>query len=191
MSGDDKRKQRLYFPEATLKEITDEATRQDRSISWIIQRAWKAARETMLTLPRRPTPPEKTAKGSREKEVARPSMKSSPARALPSSSSLGVTRSQLVETLARKLTLSGAQAEAAVSAVFAALASALENGARVEIRGVGSFWVKEYRAYVGRNPRTGTRVEVPPKRLVRFKPSKAMAVLVNRASPPAGAKNLQ
>ena len=48
MGGDDKRKQSLYFPEAMLKEITDEATRQDRSISWIVQKAWKAARKTIL-----------------------------------------------------------------------------------------------------------------------------------------------
>ena len=108
-------------------------------------------------------------------------MKSRPTRASPGSFSLGVTRSELVETLARKLALSGEQAEAAVSAVFAALARALKSGSRVEIRGVGSLWVKEYRAYVGRNPRTGTRIEVPPKRLVRFKPAKAMAARVNRA----------
>ena len=43
MSGDDKIKQRLYFPETMLKEITDEATRQDRSISWILGKAWKVA----------------------------------------------------------------------------------------------------------------------------------------------------
>ena len=83
MSGDDKIKQRLYFPEAMLKEITDEATRQDRSISWILEKAWKAARKTILTLPPRPTSPETTAKGSRENEVARPRMKSRPTRASP------------------------------------------------------------------------------------------------------------
>jgi uncharacterized small protein (TIGR04563 family) len=54
MSGNDKRKQSLYFPEAMLKEITDEATRQDRSISWIVQKAWKAARKTILSLPATP-----------------------------------------------------------------------------------------------------------------------------------------
>jgi uncharacterized small protein (TIGR04563 family) len=45
MSETDKRKQSLYFPEEMLKEITDEATRQDRSLSWIVQKAWKAARK--------------------------------------------------------------------------------------------------------------------------------------------------
>jgi uncharacterized small protein (TIGR04563 family) len=52
----DKRKQSLYFPEAMLKEITAEATRQDRSISWIVQKAWKVARKTILGLQAPPTP---------------------------------------------------------------------------------------------------------------------------------------
>jgi uncharacterized small protein (TIGR04563 family) len=51
MSGDPTRKQSLYFPEATLKEIMAEATRQDRSISWIVQKAWKGARKTILASP--------------------------------------------------------------------------------------------------------------------------------------------
>ena len=54
MSADDKRKQSLYFPEAMLKEIMGEATRQDRSISWIVQKAWRAARKTLLSLPATP-----------------------------------------------------------------------------------------------------------------------------------------
>ena len=51
MGGSDKRKQSLYFPEEMLKEIQDEATRQDRSLSWIVQKAWKAARKEMMSIP--------------------------------------------------------------------------------------------------------------------------------------------
>ena len=51
MSGSDKRKQSLYFPEEMLKEIGNEATRQDRSLSWIVQKAWKAARKDLLSIP--------------------------------------------------------------------------------------------------------------------------------------------
>jgi uncharacterized small protein (TIGR04563 family) len=51
MSGSDKRKQSLYFPEEMLKEIGNEATRQDRSLSWIVQKAWKAARKDLLSMP--------------------------------------------------------------------------------------------------------------------------------------------
>jgi uncharacterized small protein (TIGR04563 family) len=51
MSGSDKRKQSLYFPEEMLKEIGDEASRQDRSLSWIVQKAWKAARKEIMSVP--------------------------------------------------------------------------------------------------------------------------------------------
>lgn len=47
----DKRKQSLYFPEEMLREIQDEATRQDRSLSWIMQRAWRSAREMIGKIP--------------------------------------------------------------------------------------------------------------------------------------------
>ena len=50
MAGSDKRKQSLYFPEEMLKEIQDEAARQDRSLSWIVQKAWKAARMEIMSI---------------------------------------------------------------------------------------------------------------------------------------------
>jgi len=49
--GTDKRKQSLYFPEEMLKQIQDEATRQDRSLSWIVQQAWKSARTQIAKMP--------------------------------------------------------------------------------------------------------------------------------------------
>jgi uncharacterized small protein (TIGR04563 family) len=51
MAISDKRKQSLYFPEEMLKEIGAEATRQDRSLSWIVQKAWKAARKEIMNIP--------------------------------------------------------------------------------------------------------------------------------------------
>ena len=51
MTASDKRKQSLYFPEEMLKEIGAEATRQDRSLSWIVQKAWKAARKDIMNIP--------------------------------------------------------------------------------------------------------------------------------------------
>jgi uncharacterized small protein (TIGR04563 family) len=51
MGGSDKRKQSLYFPEEMLKEIQDEATRQDRSLSWIVQKAWKISRKEIMKYP--------------------------------------------------------------------------------------------------------------------------------------------
>lgn len=51
MSKSDKRKQSLYFPEDMLAEITAEAARQDRSLSWIVQKAWKIARKDIMKYP--------------------------------------------------------------------------------------------------------------------------------------------
>jgi uncharacterized small protein (TIGR04563 family) len=51
MGASDKRKQSLYFPEEMLREIGAEATRQDRSLSWIVQKAWKAARKDIMSAP--------------------------------------------------------------------------------------------------------------------------------------------
>jgi uncharacterized small protein (TIGR04563 family) len=51
MSASDKRKQSLYFPDQVLKDIATEAMRQDRSLSWIVQKAWKAARKDIMSMP--------------------------------------------------------------------------------------------------------------------------------------------
>ncbi|GMU01653.1 hypothetical protein KH5H1_57730 [Corallococcus caeni] len=51
MAGTDKRKQSLYFPEEMLKEIQEEANRQDRSLSWVVQQAWKIARDRIKSFP--------------------------------------------------------------------------------------------------------------------------------------------
>jgi uncharacterized small protein (TIGR04563 family) len=51
MAGTDKRKQSLYFPEDMLDEMQAEATRQDRSLSWIVQQAWKVAKEQLAKYP--------------------------------------------------------------------------------------------------------------------------------------------
>ena len=58
MNSSDKRKQSLYFPEDVLEEITKEATRQDRSLSWIVQKAWKVARKEIMNAPAAPRPGE-------------------------------------------------------------------------------------------------------------------------------------
>src|SRR4029078_13524013 len=51
MGGSDKRKQSLYFPEEMLREIQEEATRQDRSLAWIVQKAWKISRKEIMKYP--------------------------------------------------------------------------------------------------------------------------------------------
>lgn len=62
----DKRKQSLYFPDEMLSEIQHEATRLDRSLSWIVQQCWKLARKTMTTFPASSDAPEEGAPDPRE-----------------------------------------------------------------------------------------------------------------------------
>ena len=70
MAGSDKRKQSLYFPEEMLKEIQEEATRQDRSLSWIVQKAWKIARKDIMDPAKYPSinefPGEEDERGAQE-----------------------------------------------------------------------------------------------------------------------------
>ena len=64
---------------------------------------------------------------------------------------------------------------------------ALQGGDRIEIRGFGSFRTRQRRGRTGRNPKTGAKVEVPPKRIPFFKPSKELKDHVNGGAPPAPA----
>jgi integration host factor subunit beta len=83
-----------------------------------------------------------------------------------------MTKSELIETIASHQGLPFRYVEAAVNAVIDSIAEALERDERVEIRGFGNFTVREYGSYVGRNPKTGERVDVPPKKLPFFKVGK-------------------
>ena len=90
-----------------------------------------------------------------------------------------MNRSELIEAVAAKANLPKKQAETAVNTIFDSMTSALVRGERVEIRGFGSFTNREYESYVGRNPKTGVPVDVPPKRLPFFKVGKDLRDRVN------------
>ncbi|MCB9556146.1 MAG: integration host factor subunit beta [Deltaproteobacteria bacterium] len=90
-----------------------------------------------------------------------------------------MTKSELIETVANKLRLPKGKAELIVNCVFDSMESALRQGERIEIRGFGSFEIRHYKAYEGRNPRTGAKVEVRPKRLPFFKVGKELKERVN------------
>jgi integration host factor subunit beta len=79
------------------------------------------------------------------------------------------TKASIIETVAVKTKLPVGRAEAVVNHVFDALADALLRGEGVEVRGFGTFTVRSYRAYEGRNPRTGAEVHVSAKRIPFFK----------------------
>jgi integration host factor subunit beta len=90
-----------------------------------------------------------------------------------------MTKSELIEKISESLKLPAGKAEAIVNTVFDSMVKALERGEGIEIRGFGSFTVREYKAYEGRNPRTGATVHVPPKRLPFFKVGKDLRERVN------------
>jgi integration host factor subunit beta len=81
---------------------------------------------------------------------------------------------ELVETLKEETGITKNEASVIVSLFFDEMADALANGERVEIRGLCSFYVKHYKAYTGRNPKTGEQVNIKPKRLPFFKCGKEL-----------------
>ncbi len=80
-----------------------------------------------------------------------------------------MVKSELIENLAERADITLAKAEEIVDLFFDAVTETLCNGHRVEIRGFGAFTVREYKAYEGRNPKTGEKITVPPKRLPFWK----------------------
>ena len=90
-----------------------------------------------------------------------------------------MTKSDLIEKIAENLKLPKGRAETIVNTIFEAMEAALTQGERIEIRGLGSFEVRSYKAYEGRNPRTGDPVGVQPKRLPFFKVGKELKERVN------------
>ena len=91
-----------------------------------------------------------------------------------------MTKSELIEILASKQNQFGYKdVEAAIKAMIEQMSLALANGERIEIRGFGSFSLHHRPARVGRNPKTGAPVELPPKCVPHFKPGKELRERVN------------
>ena len=83
----------------------------------------------------------------------------------------------LVNAVVSRTGVTRTKAEQAVETVFAALKSALGRGQRIELRRFGVFNVKPRKTGIGRNPRTGEEVSIPPGKAVRFKPGKELQSL--------------
>lgn len=90
-----------------------------------------------------------------------------------------MNKSQLIEKLALLTNQTNKVAEGSVNIFFNNIKQALANGDKVEIRGFGSFLLKSYNAYTGRNPKTGERVFVPKKELPFFRAGKDLRERVN------------
>ncbi|MDY6903846.1 MAG: HU family DNA-binding protein [Thermodesulfobacteriota bacterium] len=86
---------------------------------------------------------------------------------------------ELVTALKDKTGISKAESAKVVKTFFDAMADTLATGERVEIRGLCSFFVKEYKSYTGRNPKTGEKVRIEPKKLPFFKCGKELKERVN------------
>jgi len=90
-----------------------------------------------------------------------------------------VTKADIITIIAEKLKFPWARAELLVDVVFGCMEQSMSRGEKIEIRGLGSFTVRQYRAYDGRNPRTGAIVPVKPKRLAFFKVGRELRERVN------------
>ena len=95
-----------------------------------------------------------------------------------------MTKSDLIDVLCETQKIPKGRAELLVQVVFESMEGALKRGERIEIRGFGSFELRSYRPYEGRNPRTGVRVSVQPKRLPFFKVGKELKERVNAGKQP-------
>lgn len=85
-----------------------------------------------------------------------------------------MNKSELIEKLALRSGVNVIQSEEIVNLIYKKMRDTMVNGGRIEIRGFGSFVVKEYKAYQGRNPKTGEKIGVPPKKLPFFKVGKEL-----------------
>lgn len=90
-----------------------------------------------------------------------------------------MTKSELIDAVAQRTRMNKSRAEIVVNTIFETMTEALRVGEGIEIRGLGSFTVRHYKAYPGRNPRTGVQVDVPEKRLPFFKVGLELKKLVN------------
>src|SRR6266513_3710205 len=99
-----------------------------------------------------------------------------------------MTKADLIEEVSRLAEVTRKDSEVIVETIFDSIVRSLRVGDKIEIRGFGSFRTRQRKPRVGRNPKTGERVEVPAKKIPSFTPSKALQDPENQAAPPAPAQ---
>ena len=92
-----------------------------------------------------------------------------------------MTKAELVEEVSRVSDLTKKHSELIVDSVFQSIVDALHRGEKIELRGFGSFRLRRREPRKGRNPKTGDKVDVPPKKVPYFKPGKELKDLINQA----------
>ena len=90
-----------------------------------------------------------------------------------------MTKAELIEAVSRAVQMSRKDSEIIVETIFESIVKSLRAGDKIEIRGFGSFRTRQRKPRIGRNPKTGARVDVPAKKIPYFKPSKELKDLVN------------
>ncbi|RLA98800.1 MAG: integration host factor subunit beta [Deltaproteobacteria bacterium] len=90
-----------------------------------------------------------------------------------------MNKSELIDELSRQLDIPYKKADKIVNAIFESIEDAMKKGDRVEVRGFGSFVMRDYRPYIGRNPKSGEKIQVKAKRLPFFKAGKDIKDRVN------------
>src|ERR1700716_4326443 len=90
-----------------------------------------------------------------------------------------MTKADLIEEVSQLAELTRKDSEVIVDTIFDSVVRSLRVGDKIEIRGFGSFRIRQRKPRTGRNPKTGDKVEVPAKRVPYFKPSKELRDLVN------------
>jgi integration host factor subunit beta len=91
-----------------------------------------------------------------------------------------MTRAELTEKVYKAIGIPRKESDVVVRAMFDTIVRGLRSGDKIEIRGFGSFHTRQRRARIARNPKTGSRVEVPPRRIPYFKAAKELRQLVDR-----------
>src|SRR5580658_1171547 len=100
---------------------------------------------------------------------------------------LTLTKADLIEEVLRITELPRKESETIVETIFESIIESIQKGDKIEIRGFGSFRTRQRRGRTGRNPKTGEKVEVPPKKIPFFKPSKELKDFVNSSEAAASA----
>ncbi|MDE3197382.1 MAG: integration host factor subunit beta [Acidobacteriota bacterium] len=90
-----------------------------------------------------------------------------------------MTKADLIEEVSKVVEMTRKESEVIVEAIFDSIVRSLRSSDKIEIRGFGSFRTRQRQSRVGRNPKTGARVEVPAKKIPYFKPSKELKDVVN------------
>lgn len=99
-----------------------------------------------------------------------------------------MTKADLIEEVSSLAEVTRKDGEVIVETIFDSIVKSLRAGDKIEIRGFGSFRTRQRKPRVGRNPKTGARVEVPAKKIPFFKPSKELKDLVNTGAPAKAAE---